>query len=150
MAGAEALRQAALYGRACAAVALGAQRRGLLTCLLPRPGLLTCLLPPAAHRPPSRPPARPPPCLSCPSLVASGPVAALAQNPPDAALLRKHSGRQRSYSTADMCAAPAAEGRWGTSFHHSAVLTGLQPGERYFYQVRRWQRVWAEGVCCGP
>lgn len=81
---------------------------------------------------------------SCPTLVTSGPAAALVQNPPDASLLHKHSGRQRSYSTADMCAAPAADGRWGTSFHHSAVLTGLQPGERYFYQV-----CWEGAVQCG-
>lgn len=91
----------------------------------------------ACYIPPTRPAPLPSfaPTHSCPTLVTSGPAAALVQNPPDASLLHKHSGRQRSYSTADMCAAPAADGRWGTSFHHSAVLTGLQPGERYFYQV---------------
>lgn len=67
--------------------------------------------------------------------MTSGPVAALAQNPMDPALLRTHHGRQRSYSAADTCAAPARELRWGTTYLHTAVLTGLTPGERYFYQA---------------
>jgi hypothetical protein len=72
---------------------------------------------------------------SCPSTVTAGPAAALAVTPPDAARLRSHRGSQHSYSPGDTCAAPARTFRYGETYLHTAVLTGLSPGRRHFYQV---------------
>lgn len=92
--------------------------------------------------PPSNPnPTRPlphPHTRSCPDTVTSGPADALASDGrsiADPARVVTHRGRQASYSPADMCSAPARSYRWGVTHTHSAVLTGLQPGRRHFYQV---------------
>lgn len=38
-----------------------------------------------------------------------------------------------------MCAAPARHYGFGPTYLHTAVLTGLEPRQRYFYQVRGGQ-----------
>lgn len=88
---------------------------------------------------------------SCPSAVTLGPAEALLQHPPDPALLRSHHGSQHSYSSDDMCAAPARHYGFGPTYLHTAVLTGLQPRQRYFYQVEGGQPVeFTAPVPAGP
>ncbi|KAL4448559.1 hypothetical protein ABPG75_005778 [Micractinium tetrahymenae] len=88
---------------------------------------------------------------SCPSTVTLGPAEALLQHPPEPALLRSHHGSQHSYSSADMCAPPARHYGFGPTFLHTAVLTGLEPRQRYFYQVEGGQPVeFTAPVPAGP
>ena len=72
---------------------------------------------------------------SCPSGVISGPAAALSSTPIDPTHLTAHTGSQHTYTADDMCSAPARTLHFGTAYLHTAVLTGLEPGERHFYQV---------------
>jgi hypothetical protein len=72
---------------------------------------------------------------SCPSGVVSGPASALSSNPIDPRQLTSHHGSQHSYSSADMCAAPARTFSYGPTYLHTAVLTGLVPRQRHFYQI---------------
>ena len=53
----------------------------------------------------------------------------------DPSLLRTHQGSQHTYSSADMCSAPARRFRFGPTYLHTAVLTGLAPGGLHFYQI---------------
>lgn len=69
----------------------------------------------------------------------------------DPSLLSHHHARQHFYSADDTCASPARDYGWGTTHLHSAVLTGLAPGERYFYQIEGGPPVeFAAPVPAGP
>ena len=53
----------------------------------------------------------------------------------EAALTSKVTGTSKTYGIADLCGAPATTDGWvepGTL--HSALMTGLKPGTRYFYK----------------